>query len=185
MSIQLVYFLSIVDECIIYEYANKEIHVALCYIHIFTFFVLHEEKWHNIILYLNSYYLYTEMNIKIIVVNVTIFQLHLRAAQFNAIKTNWCIIKQCKIKLILRNRIHVFLFPFGFEISTLIEIFCCGFWYLTPLSTIFQFYRGRKPVFPEKPTDLLHYHIILYLVHLAMSEIQNHKFSGDGHVLHR
>jgi len=180
MSIQLVYFLSIVDECIIYEYANKEIHVALCYIHIFTFFVLHEEKWPNIILYLNRYYLYTEMNIKIRVVNVT-----LRAAQLNAIKTNWCIIKQCKIKLILRNRIHVFLFPFGFEISTLMEIFCCGFWYLMPLSTIFQFYRGRKPVFPEKPTDLLHYHIILYLVHLAMSEIQNHKFSGDGHVLHR
>jgi hypothetical protein len=47
-----------------------------------------------------------------------------------------------------------------------------GLWYSTPLSTIFQLYRGgqfywwMKPEYPRKTADLSQrYHIMLYRVH--------------------
>ena len=67
-----------------------------------------------------------------------------------------------------------------------------GFRWLTPLSTMFQLYRGsqfywwRKPEFPEKSTDLPQvaykfYRIMLKRIHFAMSGIRTHNISGNSH----
>ena len=67
-----------------------------------------------------------------------------------------------------------------------------GLWYLKPLSTIFQLFRGdqfywwKNPGYLEETTDLPQvtdklYHIVLLRVHFAINEVRTHNFSSDMH----
>ena len=87
----------------------------------------------------------------------------------------WCILTKNKILCIGRD----------YYVLQGLCILC-----LTPLSTIFQLYRGsqfygwRKLEYPLKTTDLPQVTDKLYRVPLAMIGIKTHNFSDDQHWLH-
>ena len=97
-----------------------------------------------------------------------------------------------KQKLVLIQKIEK-----NINVQTCQWIWGLGLWCLTTLSTISQlycdgqFYWWWKPEYLKKNTNLskftdkLIYHIMLYRVHLVMSTILTHNFSGHRHWLHR
>ena len=92
---------------------------------------------------------------------------------------------------LLNASVYVFIcyiiYKFYFFFIVIIGL-ALGLWRLTPLSKIFQLYRGgefywwRKPQYMDIPIGLSRisdklYHIMLYRVYLAISRIRTHKFS--------
>ena len=74
------------------------------------------------------------------------------------------------------------------------KVYLFVWWCLTPLSTIFQLYRGgqlywrRKPEYPDKNHRPVarHWQALSHnVVHLALIEIRTHNISGNRHWLHR
>jgi len=94
----------------------------------------------------------------------------------------------CVVYLVLFVIVFVYVLIFG---NKLIR-FKVRLWCSTPLLTIFQLYRGGQFYwcmtleYPEKTQELTQvtdklYHIMLYLMHIAMSGIRTYDTTCDSH----
>ena len=134
-------------------------------------------------------------------INISIHLMHIYIIQQNSYsKIHSEIVNNtiCKILVVSKDRHGNDCNGCGFSISLIFLVidlwFQVGWWCLTPLSTIYQLYRDgqfywwRKPRprenhQPAQVTDTLYY--MLHRVHLTISEIRTHIFSGDRQWFHR
>ena len=83
----------------------------------------------------------------------------------------------------------VFYYPIILSRYKLWRVMELWLWCLTPLTTIFQLYRGGQYYWwrnrRKLPICRNFFHIMLYRVHIAVNRVRTYNVGGDRHWLHR